>query len=628
MKKPAKNDEMQTPLKKTGAGKKINSTTRKTNRTSAVNPDSKKAPAKSGLKKTNPTPVKPKTPGRKPGRPPSKTTKTTPKGKTSRSIKPISTKEPEGLDSDEWNSMEMDDFTDEVYDETIQLSEPQSQQLKREELVGELLQDILPDEIPTGKKTTQSQTKPPDEEHNKVRITRNTIAGSSTKRNRFSKPLGQSLLGKTWGIKGMFALVIIFTFLLVNHFAFNEKNSQTAIESLASKLPTYQGVITNTNQGTEGFNFEEAEESSQHLPNPKEDITEGEALAIALERPFPRDKEIKPDQEISKRGLNFWQNLAKTSSEEIAEIQLSLANLRDTPHEEVNNMDLGEIALLPKTNSVIDLALNSEMAPRVGDILKHDGNSVPKEPQLELSWQRESSNPKKSLVDVANSMPLVANVGMQEKIAIPNINKDKNIPSVVFDSERPIPESLAFRHDGSTGVELILILQTISNQMVSLNNTTSDILNILRDTKPTFKVLAAIPEQAFLPLQNDLQSNLAEKFRISDFPDSAKTANVNNLTKVEVTKPVEAHPKNVDVLATGEVLANSELEEDQLFPLLRTPSDEQLVIRSLSKSESGYAALNGVLIGDDVPVFGVVLNIREDDNGRLIVMENGIVYLN
>ena len=634
MKNPIAKDEKTTPVKKPRVSKQTKSTPRNTKGTSTVNPASKKAPAKPGPKKMKPAPVKAKTLGRKPRRPPSKTTKTTTKAKSTRSRKATGPKDPEDLVMNEWNLMDPDDFTDEVFDKPNQQNPSNAQQLEREKLVEDIMQEILPEEIPESSKTNQSSAKLPDEENIQEQNARTISASRSTKGIRLAKPLGFSLIGKTWGIKAMVALIIITAFLLVNHFVFIENNAQRAIEYISNTTIGDQRIIPNAS-------LVEAEEMNHQLEKSKENVPEGMDLTQEINSPFRAGEESKPDQEISKQELSFWQSLAKTSLEEITVIQRKLAKLQDTPAIEDNLMDAGNDAMTQNSHLAKDTTKQSGLGTRDHILLDPDGNPVSGEARMTTTWKEVNGiNSQELFGNAPERTPLFAAIGMEEKITAPAMKMDMYIPSVASDTERPIPEFLPLNLVSSEWKGLNAMVQTITVQMASLNSTTRDILNFLRETKPSANPFETIPEQVFQPRQNhqesglDLTIDLADKFRISGFPDKAKVVANIQPVEVETTKSGETSPKMVKAPSAVKMMESLEFEsplvkeEKQFVPLLTAQSDDQLVIRSFSPRESGYASLDGVSIGDDVPGFGLVLNIKEDDTGRLLVMENGIVYLN
>ena len=619
MKKANAKDINEATTKKTGTRKqskrKIEGTLRLGSHISesiAENPDT------SGTKKTKAGSGKPKGTVRKTAQQKNGTTKTTRKTSTRTKKASISRKPQENLVLDEWNSKAMDKNVDKTYESPAEQLTSQEQKQKRNKVKDKLMQEIQPDKNPENKDDKQTSSSLQEEDCMDDKASTNLFSSLSPV-VEWSKPTGFSLVGKTWVIKIMFALIILIVFLLANLFVFTETASQKALQ--------YFSIMTEEDQRLNNIYTPDISETiaddSADMNSRKQAniiinvITKTRVSRIGNEKPFQATLESKPDLEISRQELTFWQNLAKTSFEEIAEIQVNLAKYQDsTPIDHDLSKD---ISGNPELDSV-----DRELSQPESDFLQDTA-------QLGTSLMKKEITESRGLVEAGKNQYMDVKIGMEEDISLPNPwGVGESIGNI--DSDQAMTEKLSTVPEGG---ELEARLQSIIVQIETLNTTTNDILSVLREARPVFGIRGMNPEQDFSTRSiPHIEANMVEKFRITGFP--GKSSVKNGDSSVMVGSNRKGMTENMDVnvsfmrnLRKG-FEGESTLEQSgvQTFPLLKFTSDENLVIRSLSERDMGYDHMKGVSLGEEIPGFGLVLNIREDEKGRMIVMENGILYLN
>ena len=632
MKKLVNNDEKTTSVNKPGVGKATQRGTSNGPGKGVVNPASQAAQTKPGTRKIRPAPVKARIRLRKSERSPSITTKATTRTNPPRSTRITASKDRKKQFMNEWNLMEVDDFTDEFFDESSQSKASNAQQDAREKLVGNIMQEILSEEIPENNPGNAATAKPNDPASSQEQIESANPASGASQGSRLVRPLGFSLLGKTWGIKAMVGLTILIGFLLVNQFVFVGNNPPLTLAYLTGTATEDQGIIPNARQEMVEANLLGEVDVAHQGKNPNDDGSERRDLNQAMERSIGAGEESKPDQEISIQELNFWQDLATTSLVEITEIQSSLAQLPVTFPVANKHVVTSNDKIHQNHQISMDPSNQAGISPSIQNLTIHEENSEKGNTQLVTPRKKtKSTNSQNFSGKMAAEIPFKAEIGMEEKIATPFQNIAMAKPPVVLVNDQLKSDGIAFKPNNSELEGVVPILLTLTEQIEALNFTTQDMLSFLRETKPLFNDLATIPDQGVQFQQQPQRSgpelvlNLAEKFRISDFPGMVKVKTEINPDEVASGNTVGPSSKVVKVLEFNSALVQ---EEELAFPVLATQSDDQLVIRSFSQRESGYAALADVGIGDVVPGFGLVINIKMDGTGRLIVMENGIVYLN
>ncbi len=578
MKKANVQDVNEATTKKTGTGKQSKRIIKGTLRLgSDISESIAENPETSGTKKTKAGSGKPRGAIRKTAKHKNGTTKTTRK-------ESILRRPQDNPVMDEWNSKEMDDQVDKVYANPVEQFASQEQKRKRNKIKDKLMQEVLPEN-----RNDQQTSSSLQQEDCKDSRERTILSSSLWSGLRWRKPTGLSLVGKTLVIRIMFALIILIVFLLVNHFVFTENASQKALH--------YLSIVTKEDQSlnhiytpdiSETIAADSADLNSRKQTNVITDIiTKIRVSGIGNEKPFQETVENKPDLEISQKELAFWQNLAKTSFEEITEIRTNLAKYQ---------------------------------------------NSIP--PDHDISKDITGS---RGLVDEAGkNQYLNVKIGMEEDISLPTPwELGESIGDI--DSDQTMTENLSTTPEGG---ELEARLQSIIVQIERLNTTTRDILSVLREARPVLGIRGMNPEQDFstrsiphVPIPH-IELNMAEKFRITGFPGKSSAKNGYSSVMVGSNRKSMAESVDVNALFMRNLRKGFEGEdtleqgEVQTFPLLKFASDENLVIRSLSERDMGYDLIKGVTLGEEIPGFGLVLNIREDEKGRMIVMENGILYLN
>ena len=546
-------------------------------------------------------------------------TKTARKASTRTKSASIPERSGENLVLDEWNSKAMDKNVDKTYESPAEQSSSQEQKQKRNKVKDKLMQIVLPEN--RNDKQTSSSLQEEDSMDDKAST---NLFSSLSPVVKWSKPTGFSLVGKTWVIKIMFALIILIVFLLANHFVFTENAPQKALQ--------YFSIVTEEDQRLNHIYTPEISETiaadSAGLSSRKQAniitnvITEARVSRIGNEKPFQATLESKPDLEISRQELAFWQNLAKTSFEEIAEIRTNLAKYQNsTPAD----LDISK-----------DIFGNTELDSVNRGLLQPEGGLLQDKAHLGTSLMKKEVTESRGLVEAGKNQYLDVKIGMEEDISLPNTWEfGESIGDI--DSNRAMTENLSTVPEGG---ELEARLQSIIEQIETLNTTTRDILSVLRAARPVLGIHEMNPEQDFsaksiqhVPIPH-IEANMVEKFRIAGFPGMGSAQNGDSSVMVSSNRKSMAENMDVNVsfmrnLRKGfegeSVLEQSEV---QTFPLLNFTSDENLVIRSLSERDMGYDLMKGVTLGEEIPGFGLVLNIREDEKGRMIVMENGILYLN
>ena len=577
-------------------------------------------PETSGTKKTNASSGKPKGTVRKTAKPKNGTTKTTRKTSTRTKKTLISQKPQENLVLNEWNSVEMDDYVDEVFENSAEQFTSQEQKQKRNQVLDELIQEILPEENTANKNGKQSSSSLQEEDCKDER-TGATMSGRSRPGLRWRKPTGFPLVGKTWMIKIMLALIILIVFLLSNHFVFTAKAPQRVLQ--------YFSIET---EGDRMLNHIGSPDMSETIAVDLVDlnsgtqtgmITEARASTIVNENPFQDSIEGKSDLEISRGELAFWENLAKTSFEEISEIRTNLARYKKLPSTEQDiSKDISGITELDS----VELELSQ---PK--------GVFQQEKAHLEIPLMKNEIAKTRGLVDEAGkNQSLDVRIGMEEDISLPiPWQFGESIGDV--DTDRPMTENLS---SGPEGGEIEAGLQSIIVQIEALNTTTREILSVLKEASPVSgtqdtnseKDLSARSLQP-VPIPH-VGINMADKFRIAGFPGERSTSKGDGTMILDSNRKdmVDNQDMNVSFMRNlrkgFDGKGSSKQNGMQTFPLLKFASNENLTIRSLSERDLGYEHMKGVTLGEEIPGFGLVLNIREDEKGRMIVMENGILYLN
>ena len=519
----------------------------------------------------------------------------------------------------ECNSTVKDDHVDEIYENPVKQFASQEQKQKRNKVMDKLMQKILPEN--KNDKQTSSSLQEEDSRDDKAST---NLFSSLSPVVKWSKPTGFSLVGKTWVIKIMFTLIILIVFLLANHFVFTENASQKALQ--------YFSIVTEEDQRLNHIYTPEISKTiaadSAGLNSRKQAniitnvITKTSVSRIGNEKPFQVTLESKPDLEISRQELAFWQNLAKTSFEEIAEIQVNLAKYQDSTPIDHD---------ISKDNSG-----NPELYSSDRGLSQPEGGFLQETAHLGTSLIKKEITESRGLAEAGKNQFLDVKIGMEEDISLPNTWEfGESIGDI--DSDQAMTENLFTIPEGG---ELEARLQSIIVQIERLNTTTRDILSVLREARPGLSIRGMNPEQDFttrsiphVPILH-IEENMAEKFRITGFPGMSSAKNEDSSVMVGSNRKNIAESMDVNVsfmrnLRKG-FKGESTLEQSevQTFPLLKFASDENLVIRSLSERDMGYDLMKGVTLGEEIPGFGLVLNIREDKKGRMIVMENGILYLN
>ncbi|MXZ50775.1 MAG: hypothetical protein F4073_08195 [Rhodobacteraceae bacterium] len=551
-------------------------------------------------------------------------TKTKRKASTRTKRASIPERSGENLVLDEWNSKAMDDQVDKVYENPVEQFASQEQKQKRNKVKDKLMQEIQPGKNPENKDDKQTSSSLQEEDCMNDKASTNLFSSLSPV-VKWSKPTGFSLVGKPWVIKIMFALIILIVFLLANHFVFTENAPQKALQ--------YFSIVTEEDQRlnhiyTPDISETIADDSAGMNSREQTDvitniITETRVSRIGNEKPFQETVESKPDLEISRQELAFWQNLAKTSFEEIAEIRTNLAkyqNSTPTDHD-ISKGILG--------NTELD-SVNRELS-------QPEGGFIQDEAHQETSMMKKEIIKSRGLVDeTGKNQYLNVKIGMEEDISLPNPWEfGESIGDI--DSDQPMTENLSTVPEGG---ELEARLQSIIVQIETLNTTTKDILSVLREARSVLDIHDMHPEQDFSArsiqqvLIPHIEANMVEKFRITGFPGMSSAKNGDSSVIVDSNRKGMADKLDMNVSFMRNLRKGFEGESTvkqngvQNFPLLKFASDENLVIRSLSEKDMGYDHMKGVTLGEEIPGFGLVLNIKEDEKGRMIVMENGILYLN
>ena len=546
-------------------------------------------------------------------------TKTKRKASTRTKRASIPERSGENLVLDEWNSKAMDQNVDKTYESPTEQSTSQEQKQKRNKVRDKLMQEIQPGKNPENKDDKQTSSSLQEEDCMNDKASTNLFSSLSPV-VKWSKPTGFPLVGKTWVIKIIFALIILIVFLLVNHFVFTENASQKALQ--------YFSIVTEEDQRlnhiyTPDISETIADDSAGMNSREQTDIitniiTGTRVSRIGNEKTFQETVESKPDLEISRQELAFWQNLAKTSFEEIAEIRTNLAKYQNsTPSD--HDISKGIFG-----NTELD-SVNRELP-------QPEGGFIQEEAHQETSMMKKEIIKSRGLVDeTGKNQYLNVKIGMEEDISLPNPWEfGETIGDI--DSDQPMTENLSsVPEDG----ELEARLQSIIVQIERLNSTTKDILSVLREARPVFGIRGMNPEQDFSTRSiPHIEVNMVEKFRITGFPGKSSAKNGDSSVMVGSNRKGMADKLDKNFSFMRNLRKGFEGESDlaqkgvQTLPLLKFASDENLVIRSLSESDLGYDHMKGVTLGEEIPGFGMVLNIREDEKGRMIVMENGILYLN
>ncbi len=577
-------------------------------------------PETSSTKKTNASSGKPKGTVRKTAKPKNGTTKTTRKASTRTKKTLISQKPQENLVLNEWNSVEMDDYVDEVFENSAEQFTSQEQKQKRNQVLDELIQEILPEENTANKNGKQSSSSLQEEDCKDER-TGATMSGRSRPGLRWRKPTDFPLVGKTWMIKIMLALIILIVFLLFNHFVFTAKAPQRVLQyfSIATEEDRMLNHIGSPDM-SETIAIDSVDLNSGTQTGM---ITEARASTIVNENPFQDSVEGKSDLEISRGELAFWENLAKTSFEEISEIRKNLARYKKLSSTEQDiSKDISGITELDS----VELELSQP-----------EGVFQQEKAHLEMPLMKNEIAKTRGLVDEAGkNQSLDVRIGMEEDISLPSLWQfGESIGDV--DTDRPMTENLS---PGPEGGEIEAGLQSIIVQIEALNTTTRDILSVLKEASPVSGAQDTNSEKDLsvrslqpLPIPH-VGINMADKFRIAGFPGERSTSKGDGTMILDSNRKdmVDNQDMNVSFMRNlrkgFDGKGSSKQNGMQTFPLLKFASNENLTIRSLSERDLGYEHMKGVTLGEEIPGFGLVLNIREDEKGRMIVMENGILYLN
>ncbi|MYG42051.1 MAG: hypothetical protein F4203_02735 [Rhodobacteraceae bacterium] len=546
-------------------------------------------------------------------------TKTARKASTRTKSASIPERSGENLVLDEWNSKVMDENVDKTYESPAEQSTSEEQKQKRTKVKDKLMQEIQPDKNPENKDDKKTSSSLQEEDSRDDKASTNLFSSLSPV-VKWSKPTGFSLVGKTWVIKIMFALIILIVFLLANLFVFTETASQKALQ--------YFSIVTEEDQRLNHIYTPEISKTiavdSADLNSRKQAniitnvITEARVSRIGNEKPFQTTLESKPDQEISQQELAFWQNLAKTSFEEIAEIRTNLAKYQDST---------------PIYNDISkDISGNPELDSVNRELSQPEGGFIQDEAHQETSMMKKEIIKSRGLVDeTGKNQYLNVKIGMEEDISLPNPWEfGESIGDI--DSDQPMTENLSTAPEDG---QLKARLQSIIIQIETLNTTTRNILSVLREASPMLGIHDMNPEQNYSTRSiSHIEANMVEKFRITGFPGMSSAKNGDSSEIVDSNRKGMADKLDMNVSFMRNLRKGFEGESTvkqngvQNFPLLKFASDENLVIRSLSEKDMGYDHMKGVTLGEEIPGFGLVLNIREDEKGRMIVMENGILYLN
>ncbi|MDE2760882.1 MAG: hypothetical protein OXH90_11375 [Paracoccaceae bacterium] len=624
MKKANVQDVNEAATKKTGTGKQSKRTIEGTLRLgSNISESIAENPNTSGTKKTKAGSGKPRGIVSKIVKQKNGPTKTKRKTSTRTKRASIPVRSGENLVLDEWNSKVMDENVDKTYESPAEQSTSEEQKQKRTKVKDKLMQEIQPGKNPENKDDKQTSSSLQEEDSRDDKASTNLFSSLSPV-VKWSKPTGFSLVGKTWVIKIMFALIILIVFLLANLFVFTETASQKALQ--------YFSIVTEEDQRlnhiyTPDISETIADDSAGMNSREQTDvitniITETRVSRIGNEKPFQETLESKPDLEISRKEIAFWQNLAKTSFEEIAEIQVNLAKYQDsTPTDH---------------NISKDISGNPEFDSGDRGLSQPEGGFLQETAHLGTSLMKKEVTESRGLVEARKNQYLDVKIGMEEDISLPNTWEfGESIGDI--DSGQAMTENLSTVPEGG---ELEARLQSIIIQIETLNTTTKDILSVLREARSVLDIHDMHPEQDFSArsiqhvLIPHIEANIVEKFRITGFPGRSSAKNGDSSVMVGSNRKSMAENLDVNVsfmrnLRNGfEGESTLEQSEVHTFPLLKFASDENLVIRSLSEKDMGYDLMKGVTLGEEIPGFGLVLNIREDEKGRMIVMENGILYLN
>jgi len=577
-------------------------------------------PETSGAKKTNASSGKPKGTVRKTAKPKNGTTKTTRKTSTRTKKTLISPKPQENLVLNEWNSVEMDDYVDEVFENSAEQFTSQEQKQKRNQVLDELIQEILPEENTANKNGKQSSSSLQEEDCKDER-TGATMSGRSRPGLRWCKPTGFPLVGKTWMIKIMLALIILIVFLLFNYFVFTAKAPQRVLQyfSIATEEDRMLNHIGSPDM-SETIAIDSVDLNSGTQTGM---ITEARASTIVNENPFQDSVEGKSDLEISRGELAFWENLAKTSFEEISEIRTNLARYKKLSSTEQDiSKDISGITELDS----VELELSQP-----------EGVFQQEKAHLEMPLMKnEIAKTRGSVDEAGKNQSLDVRIGMEEDISLPSLWQfGESIGDV--DTDRPMTENLS---PGPEGGEIEARLQSIIVQIEALNTTTRDILSVLKEASPVSGTQDTNSEKDLslrslqpVPIPH-VGINMADKFRIAGFPGERSTSKGDGTMILDSNRKdmVDNQDMNVSFMRNlrkgFDGKGSSKQNGMQTFPLLKFASNENLTIRSLSERDLGYEHMKGVTLGEEIPGFGLVLNIREDEKGRMIVMENGILYLN
>ncbi len=636
MKKAAVKDEKATPPKNPRVTRQAKTTTARTRKPRTTSTNGKTNSTTSIAKETKAGPGRPRGTTKAPARKQSKTSKKA----STRSEKATSNDNTEDLILNELNTMDMDHYTEDVLDNPLQGAPSEKHQQERDKFIDELMQEILPEDRSESREILPSSAKSQGEALDEEKISGTTSESRPAARSRSVNSLGVSLIGKTWGIKAMVGVTIVIVFLLFNHFVFIEKKTQTAFDYLSNSLSEVERAIHTGSPVSVKAKLVGKEDLSLQQQINVDQVTVGMDVPRLTNKFLQSEEELMSDQEISQQELNFWQTLAKTSFEEISEIQKNLVLIQDN-HPNGDNVGSGEETALvlssePPMNGV-DISSSETIS---GEYLLYDGGSS-SEP-VPLNTIREGRIHNKSpylIADRDSRTPLIAKVGMEEPIAIPVIHEDMHNSLLGLETDRQNQQSLQVGLEDNEGSGLATILQNISLQIETLNAATQGILDILKTSNVLLDTLVQVSDQnpsegqSHWALSPDLAANIKEKFRISGFP-GVETAYHDQPGEITTTKQEDITTSIAETLSEEIFLENidpdrlKDLEAVPLIPLQSSPSSELMVIRSLSEMENGYDSMKGVVIGDNIPGFGLVLNIKEDRAGRLIIMENGIVYLN
>ncbi|MCY4100188.1 MAG: hypothetical protein OXF46_04630, partial [Rhodobacteraceae bacterium] len=603
MKKANVQDVNEATTKKTGAGKQSKRTIKGTLRLgSNISESFAENPGTSGTKKPKACSGKPRGTVRKSTKQKNGTTKTTSKASTHTKKTSISESSGENLVLDQMNSKAMDNHVDKVYENPIEQFASQEQKQKRYQIKTELMPEILPEGNSENSNNKQSSSSS-QEGDCKDDMTRTTLSSRSWSGLRWLKPTGISLGGKTWVIKIMFALIILIAFLLANHFVFTENAPQKALQYFSIVAEEDQRLNhIYTPDISETIAVDSADLNSRKQTDVITDIiTKIKASRIGNEKLFQETLESKPDLEISRQELAFWQNLAKTSFEEIAEIRTNLAKHQNS---------------IPADHDISKgIFGNTELDSVNRELSQPEGGFIQDEAHQETSMMKKEIIKYRGLVDeTGKNQYLNVKIGMEEDISLPSPWEfGETIGDI--DSDQPMIENLSSVPEGG---ELEARLQSIIVQIETLNSTTKDILSVLREARPVLGIHDMHPEQDFSArsiqhvLIPHIEANIVEKFRITGFPGMNSAKNGDSLVMVGSNRRGMAENMDMNVSfmrnLRKDVEGESTLEQSEVltFPLLKFASDENLVIRSLSERDMGYDLLKGVTLDEEIPGFGFV----------------------